>query len=58
MHAVMSRAFQQISCSSYCLKDMKFQKGTKSNVRVFKVLFHLFYVFKHYVDWIEHKLNE
>jgi hypothetical protein len=23
------------------LKDMKFQKGTKSNVRAFKVLFHL-----------------
>jgi hypothetical protein len=27
MHAVMSRAFQQISFSSYCLKDAKFQKG-------------------------------
>ena len=38
MHAVMSRAFQQISCSSYCLKDMKFQKGPNETS---ELLFHL-----------------
>jgi hypothetical protein len=48
MHAVMSRAFQQISCSSYCFKRYEVPKGTKSNVRAFKVLFHLlmFYALK------------
>jgi len=39
MHAVMSRAFQQISCSSYCLKDMKFQKGPNQTSELLKFYF-------------------
>ena len=44
MHAVMSRAFQQIYCSSYCFKRYEVPKGTKSSVGAFKVLFHLLYL--------------
>jgi hypothetical protein len=39
MHAVMSRAFQHISWSSYCSKDMKFQKGPNETSEFLKFYF-------------------